>query len=303
MDIIKELQDYKRNLGFSNEEISEKTGVPLSTVQKIFGGVTKSPRRKTLLALESFFRKSYSYHTGNNVNVSASSVEEKALAYNTDSKVASGAEPDDASDWIIKRMPADDPEFPGAIKLIFLRQGTYTIDDLDRLPDGVRVELIDGVLYQFNNPTVTHQRIVLMLAKQLDDCAASHGCEVLISPLGVQLDCDEKTLVQPDVMAICDTDKALEEGIYGAPEFVAEVLSRSTRHRDLTIKLAKYEHAGVKEYWIIDPEHERVLVYDFNDENVIFQYTFDDKIPVRLSGGECIIDFPEIKERLDRLKH
>jgi len=289
MDIIKELQDYKRNLGFSNEEISEKTGVPLSTVQKIFGGVTKSPRRKTLLALESFFRKSRSYHTD--------------ISANADSKAASGAEPDDAPDWIIKRMPADDPEFPGAIKLIFLRQGTYTIDDLDRLPDGVRVELIDGVLYQFSAPRVTHQRIVFMLAKQLDDCAASHGCEVLISPLGVQLDCDEKTLVQPDVMAICDTDKALEEGIYGAPEFVAEVLSRSTRHRDLTIKVGKYEHAGVKEYWIIDPEHERVLVYDFNDENVIFQYTFDDKIPVRLSGGECIIDFPEIKERLGRLKH
>ena len=60
MDIIEELKSYKQRLGFSNEEIAAGSGVPIGTVQKIFGGVTRSPRRKTLLALETFFRDSYS---------------------------------------------------------------------------------------------------------------------------------------------------------------------------------------------------------------------------------------------------
>ena len=315
MDIIEELQNYKRNLGFSNEEIAEKSGVPLSTVQKIFGGVTKSPRRKTLLALESFFRQSYSqdslhknvpvtdnaghaYLSDKTETGSYSLVEENALAYDTTFDTAAGAEGDSEPDWIIKRMPFDDPDFPGALKLIFTRQGTYTIDDLANLPDGVRVELIDGVLYQFSAPKLNHQTILFEVAKTLDDCARTHGCMVFIAPLDVQLDCDKKTMMQPDIMVLCDIEKALENNIYGAPEFVAEVLSKSTRHRDLTIKLAKYENAGVREYWIIDPDNDRVLVYDFNDENVIYHYTFDDKIPVRLSNGDCVIDFSEIKERL-----
>lgn len=318
MDIIEELKSYKQRLGFSNEEIAAGSGVPIGTVQKIFGGVTRSPRRKTLLALEAFFRDSYSddillgraektsgsghtYGFDGKEKGDSSRVNENALAYDIDSETAAGAEDDSEPDWIIQKTPDDDPDFHGGIKLIFTRQGTYTIDDLKALPSGVRVELIDGVFYQFNAPKVNHQRIVFMIAKQLDECAASRGCEVLISPLSVRLDNDNRTLVQPDVMAICDIDKIQDRGIVGAPEFIAEVLSSSTRRRDLTLKVGKYEHAGVREYWIIDSEQERVLVYDFNDENVIFQYTFNDKIPVRLSDGNCIIDFSSIKERIELL--
>lgn len=316
MDIIEELKSYKQRLGFSNEEIAEKSGVPISTVQKIFGGVTRSPRRKTLLALEAFFRDSYSddvllgitgkssrsdriYGFDGKGEADASLVNESALSYGPDPKTAAGAEDDGEVDWIIQKTPDDDPDFHGGIKLIFTRQGTYTVDDLKALPSGVRVELIDGVFYQFNAPKVNHQRLVFMIAKQLDECAASRGCEVLISPLSVRLDHDNRTLVQPDVMAICDNDKIQDGGIVGAPEFIAEVLSSSTRRRDLTIKVGKYEHAGVREYWIIDSEQERVLVYDFNDEKVIYHYTFNDKIPVRLSNGDCNIDFSSIKERLE----
>lgn len=311
MDIIEELQNYKRNLGFSNEEIAEKSGVPLSTVQKIFGGVTKSPRRKTLLALESFFTSSFSADvlksmTGNRNTSYASSTEtpdsssvnESPAEYAAEKEIVAGDEMADPG-WIIKQLPPGDHEYSGGVKLIFTRQGTYTIDDLEFLPDGVRVELIDGVLYQFNNPSVRHQTLTLEVATQLSPCAFDRNCMVFIAPLDVQLDCDNRTLLQPDIFALCDREKALEGGIYGAPEFVIEVLSKSTRHRDLTIKVGKYEHAGVREYWIIDPDNDCVLVYDFNDDNVIYHYTFDDKVPVRMSDGSCVIDFSEIKKRLE----
>ena len=316
MDIIEELKSYKQRLGFSNEEIAAGSGVPIGTVQKIFGGVTRSPRRKTLLALEAFFRDSYSddillgkagkssapdhtYSFDGKENDDSSRVNENALAYDIDSETAAGAEDDSEPDWIIQKTPDDDPDFHGGIKLIFTRQGTYTIDDLDSLPEGVRVELIDGVLYQFNSPSLKHQTLVLEIATRLNQCAAEQGCKVFIAPIGVQLDRDEKTMVQPDILAICDRKQAIEIGITGAPVFITEVLSHSTRHRDLTIKLAKYEHAGVKEYWAVDPEHERILAYVFDDENVIYHYTFDDQIPVKVSDGKCVVDFHEIKEGLN----
>ena len=61
----------------------------------------------------------------------------------------------------------------------------------------------------------------------------------------------------------------------------------------------KYEHAGCKEYWIIDPKNERITVYIFDDDNITYLYTFDDKIPVGISNGECEVDFSKIKDALN----
>ena len=72
------------------------------------------------------------------------------------------------------------------------------------------------------------------------------------------------------------------------------------RERDIFIKLAKYKNAGVKEYWIIDPEHQKVIVYLFERDDEINLYTFDDEIPVAVSQGICQISFAQVKERLIR---
>ena len=301
MDILEELKNYKRNLGFSNEEISKGSGIPLGTVQKIFGGITTSPRRKTLLALERFFRRSFAYGSSPEASDAEGSSELSDISspYHADDDMAAGDEMDPG--WIIKNNTKDDP-FNEKGRLIFTRQGTYTLDDFYALPEGVRAELIDGVFYEFSAPSLIHQTIVFETAKQLDRCAASHGCIVFISPVDVRLDKDNDTMIEPDITVLCDLKKTeFMNCVNGAPEFVLEVLSDSTRKRDLTIKTAKYEHAGCREYWIVDPKNEDILVYYFDGANVIYHYTFCDKVPVRMSGGECVIDFNEIKKSLTLL--
>ena len=88
-------------------------------------------------------------------------------------------------------------------------------------------------------------------------------CIPLTAPVDVQLDRDEKTMLQPDVLILCDKRKLIRRCIYGAPDFVLEVLSPSTRSKDQIVKLKKYMEADCREYWIVDIENRRIVVYDF----------------------------------------
>ena len=113
-------------------------------------------------------------------------------------------------------------------------------------------------------PTSVHQLLgteILLVLK--DYIRKQHGrCVPIASPIDVQLDCDDKTMVQPDVIVVCDREKIQNRCIFGAPDFVAEVLSESTRKKDLVLKLNKYMTAGVREYWLVDPDRKKVIVYD-----------------------------------------
>lgn len=111
-----------------------------------------------------------------------------------------------------------------------------------------------------------------------------------MSPVDVCLDCDNKTMVQPDMIILCDKDKIKRWGIMGAPDFVLEVLSDSTRSKDCTKKLEKYTVAGVKEYWIIDPKRKQLLVYDYINGDFPVHYHLDQKVGMALYEGELEID-------------
>lgn len=180
------------------------------------------------------------------------------------------------------------------------KQRAYTLEDYYEIPDDIRVELIDGVFYNMTAPTSLHQLIAgFIYAKLLEYVMEKKGpCLPMISPLDVQLDCDDKTMVQPDVVIICERDKIIDRCIYGAPDFIMEVLSKSTRKKDMIIMLNKYMNAGVQEYWMIDPVKKAVIVYDFENEEYPMIYGFDAKIPVQIWGGECIIDFQEVYDHI-----
>lgn len=180
------------------------------------------------------------------------------------------------------------------------KQGEYTVEDYFAWPEDERIELIDGVIYDMAAPVDVHQIISgLLHAKFLAYIQGEKGeCVPVMSPIDVQLDEDEKTMVQPDVIIICDRNKFKNGRIFGAPELVVEVLSPSTRKKDMKIKLKKYINAGVKEYWIVDPKDKRVITYlDKGEDNInIAVYSFDDKIPVTLLGDDCVVDFAEISD-------
>lgn len=181
------------------------------------------------------------------------------------------------------------------------KQGSYTLEDYYALPDDQRVELIDGAFLVMEAPTAIHQLIAGEMHRQIANFIYDNDgtCIPLISPFDVQLDRDEKTMVQPDVGVLCDREKLKKKVIYGAPDFVLEVLSPSTRRKDGTIKLSKYCSAGVREYWLIDPDRKKLVVYDFENDQLPAIYGMEKPVPVMIFGGKLEIHFDRILSWMD----
>lgn len=101
-------------------------------------------------------------------------------------------------------------------------------------PDEIRVELIDGTMYDLKTPTFEHQKIAGEIYRQIANYIIENNgkCEVGISPVDVQLNCDNKTIVQPDVFILCNNEKLLRGRVFGAPDFVLEVISSATKRKD-----------------------------------------------------------------------
>jgi len=155
----------------------------------------------------------------------------------------------------------------------------YTIDDIYSLPEGRRAELIDGQIYYMAPPARNHQRIVGEIFAVIREYinTRKRSCEVDIAPFAVFLDKDDANYVEPDISVICDPNKLTDKGCSGAPDWIIEIVSPGSRRMDYFIKLFKYRTAGVREYWIVDPEKNRILVYDFESENT-GDYTFSDSV-------------------------
>ena len=165
------------------------------------------------------------------------------------------------------------------------------MEDIEELPEGVRAELIDGQMFYMATPSRKHQGLVGNLFGEIFAYLNQNKgkCAVYPAPFAVYLNEDNRTYLEPDITVVCDRDKLDDRGCHGAPDFVAEILSPSSRSRDCLLKLIRYREAGVREYWIVDPERETVMVYDFA-ENKVGSYTFGDKVRVNLFPG-LEIDF------------
>ena len=110
-------------------------------------------------------------------------------------------------------------------------------------------------------------------------------------------------MVQPDIFLICHPYDLGAKALDGAPDLTLEILSPATRAKDMLLKLHKYQNAGVKEYWIIDPDHDTVLVYDLrSDDFYPEKYDFDSVIPIHISEGKCSIDFSRVSSALARVR-
>ena len=247
---IQEMKEKKKEKGYTNEQIAELSGVPLGTVQKIFGGATTSPRYDTLKALEKIFLPM-----------------ERERYYASVVKDASAA-------YTVKR------------------QGEYTVEDYYALPDEQRAELIDGRMYMMAPPSRKHQRISTRLVSIIDRYIEEHKgkCEVYAAPFAVYLDERSNTYVEPDISVICDPDKLDDRGCKGAPDWIIEIVSPASKKMDYLLKLLKYRSAGVKEYWIVDPEKNRVIVYNFTGDESVNDYTLQDFVKVGIYE-DFVIDF------------
>lgn len=155
----------------------------------------------------------------------------------------------------------------------------YTIDDIYNLPDGQRAELIDGELYMMATPNRIHQKLVMTLSSTIFNYinGKDGDCEVYPSPFAVFLNADDNLYLEPDISVICDKDKLTDDGCKGAPDWIIEIVSSSSRAMDYNKKLFKYRTAGVREYWIVDPMKQQITVYNF-EHDTFEEYSFSDKI-------------------------
>ncbi len=172
---------------------------------------------------------------------------------------------------------------------------SYTIEDIYNLPQGKRAELIDGEIYMMASPSTIHQRLVMALSNRIYNYIDSKqgSCEVFLSPFAVFLNADNEIYLEPDISVICDKSKITDEGCKGAPDWVIEIVSQSSKRMDYYIKLFRYRTAGVKEYWVVDPEKNHVIVYDFEHDEVM-DYTFSDKVKAGIYE-DLEIEFSEIQ--------
>ncbi len=157
----------------------------------------------------------------------------------------------------------------------------YTYGDYLQWPEEEKLELIDGVPFLMAPaPSRRHQELIVNLLLQIGNQVEGKPCKVYTAPFEVRLpsgqekDEDIKTVVQPDIVVVCDRSKLDERGCKGSPDWIIEVLSPGTASRDYVTKLALYEKNGVKEYWIVHPLDKIVMVFRLNTEGKYRQVEF-----------------------------
>lgn len=179
----------------------------------------------------------------------------------------------------------------------------YTFADVLAWPDDERAELIDGeVVLVAPAPSRGHQGISVELTRQFANYLEGKKCKAYHAPFDVRLfekdgdtPEDVDTVVEPDLVVICDPSKLDDRGCKGAPDMVVEILSPSTQRHDRLVKLGLYQRAGVREYWIVSPEEQTVQVFLYKDGSLLPHevYSREDVAKVNVLDG-CFIELSKV---------
>ena len=180
----------------------------------------------------------------------------------------------------------------------------FTYADYLSWPNDERWELIDGVAYNMcPAPGTQHQRVSRNLERQIDNYLQKKTCQMYHAPFDVKFSerpglTDDKidTVVQPDILIVCDKTKLDDRGCNGAPDLIIEITSPSTAKNDLSTKFDLYQRHGVTEYWLVHPAEHTLLVYKLGNDlryGAADRYAGDDKVPVPLLG-DLVIDLAEV---------
>lgn len=294
MFTLEEMKRIRRDFGLTYNDIHKGCkNVSISTIQKAFGGFAGNPRNDTLERLSIYFEKFVKDH--------ASEMWDKMPR-----KVI--YEPDEKNLFVAENgeyFTRDNLAFKVPYEKIFDRGG-YTYDEYTKLelPEGMRVEVIDGYLYTMDAPNIRHQDIVMYICNVIFQFIRKNKekCRAMVSPVDVRLEYDkgDRTVVQPDILIVCDRGLVKDgKSVAGAPDFTLEVVSRHSRLKDMNVKMEKYRNSGVREYWIVDYYDNKIFKYDFAESDIPKVYTFADKVPMKIYDEKLIIDFVELKDYLE----
>lgn len=295
--------DFKRRkkaLKLTTAEVARMAELPVSTVSKIMTGETKNPSyitmekidkvllheemllriRKYKEALEEYIRNhpeevvdqrtfEKEYRRKNHLN-------DAPLPYAVPTSVA------EAEGSLAKKKPE-----------------RVSIEEYYAINEGYedkKTELLDGHLIFNEAPGVQHQTIVQTAGAAIHQFIKERNgdCRVFYVGINVQLEEDDFTLLIPDIAVVCNPEMIRKDRIFGPPDLVVEVVSQYTRRRDYGIKMHKYMSAGVREYWIVDPEKEKVTVYLEGEPMMAYVYEISEDIPVSIYDGKLKLNFGSI---------
>ena len=262
-NVVQRLRAKKKEFKYTNAQISAKSGVPISTVNKILGGHSKYPRQE-------------------NVEAIAKSLGLELMDYTTKSKGIT---------YFVREAP-----------LPYIDNNWKTVEDYYNMPEDFRGELIYGQIIELKAPTVNHQLILSELSYLIPTYLRQVGsnCQGFPAPFDVQLYEDEYTMVQPDYVVISDKSKYINgKNCYGCPDLIIEIVSPSNTDLEMIMRFHLYRLAGVKEYWEIDPMKKKVTVQSCFTHSgpETSMVGFDQVVSSRLFEG-LSIDFSEIQKKL-----
>ncbi len=177
-----------------------------------------------------------------------------------------------------------------------LQPETITLEQYEALPEDRRVEIFEDMIYDMASPSQIHQTLSMELSNIIYNYIKNKKglCQVFCAPFDVKLSDKPLTIIQPDIMVICDKDKLDGKRCNGAPDFIIEIVSPTNPSDDYIRKLYYYKNYGVREYWIVDPRHQKVIVYCLDQTDFKMEiYTFRDNIKVNISD-DLYIDFSQL---------
>ena len=172
----------------------------------------------------------------------------------------------------------------------FDENSRYTYADYLTWEGPERYQLINGQVFMMASPSVSHQAILMGLSSKFDVWLQGKPCKVFAAPLDVRLfpkeDKSDNTVVQPDLLVVCDDKKLAKGSVNGAPDLAVEIVSPSNSHSELFLKFNYYLEAGVREYWVIDPEVKKIHVHVYENGRYISSLYKDNAcVPVTILPG------------------
>jgi len=294
---IKELKARKKVLKITTDEIAYLAELPYSTVSKIFTGETKNPKYITIEKIDQALLK---IEQQRRIEAYKAAIKEyienhpDEIFENSKFEKIYRKDNDLSPDPIPFAVPLTNAATEGSLAV--KKVSPISFEDYMNLETDRWTELINGKLVSASNPSYEHQVIVDGIGYAIKRYISDNGgkCKVFSSGLNLRFDEEDDTVVIPDVLVRCEQGTIMDYGLYGAPDFVVEVTSPSTRSKDYHVKLEKYMTYGVKEYWIVDLQKRIVVTYQNDMPTIRAIYHFDDEVPVAIYEGELKIKIDDL---------
>ena len=248
---IEEMKRVKEERGYSFDVLSAYSGVPRATLVRVFDGTTARPRKATLDAIERVLGGDEHQFPGKKYHFGLS---------------------ENYPDYNVLFDPKLTPVFRVAEEAANYAPEDHgiTAEQYLNMHTDVRTELIDGEIFVMDDPLYIHSEIAQYFYVFFRDYILDHqvSCAPVLSGTNVILGrkSGRDSVVCPDLFVVCDKKKIIKKGIKGAPDFVLEVTSPGNAQNDLIRKVVLYQHAGVREYWIIRPQKKSLIKYTFEED-------------------------------------